>query len=160
MGTFRTVRLWYVFAYVNTFSRMLCLAWIQKTMSQLFRLMLRMPSRIKIISELSHFSKYICKGEKALFSRTKWKFTVLHNVICCQNSIFGTSFEKSSLSLLQVLESHLSHLRREKCLCWFSCDSRFLIWWYLRRPCGSIGPLFWDLTQKNRSQWRNMRAWN
>lgn len=87
----------------------------------------RIYSRIKMMSGLSNFSKYIRKEENALFSRTKSKFTVLHEVFAINDSVFWSSLGKGSLCLLQILESHLLHLTTKKCLCWFSCDNRFLI---------------------------------
>lgn len=52
----------------------------------------RIYSRIKMMSGLSNFSKYIWKEENALFSRTKSKFTVLHLLSMTQFS--GVALEK------------------------------------------------------------------
>lgn len=117
----------------------------------------RMPSRIKMMSELSDLSKYVCKGEKALFSRTKWKFIVLHNVSAVKTQFSGVAL-KSSLSLLQVLESHLRHLRKVFVLVfmWQQISSMMI----LEKTVLFNQTFNLRSYAKNRSQWRNIKAWN
>lgn len=105
----------------------------------------RIYSKIKMMSGLSNFSKYIWKEEKALFSRTKQKVHCTTWSICYWWLSFLDYPWKGFISTGNCRVPSLAFKNQK--VCWFSCDNRFLIRWYLLTPSCSTRPLVWDLMQ-------------